>query len=73
MLPELRELTYKDRLKEMGLPILQDRRERSNNSIQDSKRHLKAGQAGPGDDEGRNQTDERTLKKDKKESVFKGL
>ena len=28
MLPELRELTYEDRLKEMGLPTLQDRRER---------------------------------------------
>ena len=28
MVPELRELTYEDRLKEMGLPTLQDRRER---------------------------------------------
>ena len=28
MAPELRELTYKDGLKELGLPTLQDRRER---------------------------------------------
>ena len=28
MVPELRELTYEDRIKEMGLPTLQDRRER---------------------------------------------
>ena len=28
MVPELRELSYEDRLKEMGLPTLQDRRER---------------------------------------------
>ena len=28
MVPKLRELTYEDRLKEMGLPMLQDRRER---------------------------------------------
>ena len=28
MVPELRELTYEDRLKEIGLPTLQDRRER---------------------------------------------
>ena len=28
MVPELRELTYQDRLKEMGLPTLQDRREK---------------------------------------------
>ena len=28
MVPELRELTYEDRLKKMGLPTLQDRRER---------------------------------------------
>ena len=28
MAPESRELTYKDRLKELGLPTLQDRRER---------------------------------------------
>ena len=28
MVPELREPTYEDRLKEMGLPTLQDRRER---------------------------------------------
>ena len=28
MVPELRELTYEDRLKEMGLQILQDRIER---------------------------------------------
>ena len=28
MVPELRDLMYKDRLKEMGLPALQDRRER---------------------------------------------
>ena len=28
MVPELKELTYEDRLKEMGLPTLQDRRER---------------------------------------------
>ena len=28
MVPELREFTYEDRLKEMGLPNLQDRRER---------------------------------------------
>ena len=35
MVAELRELIYKDILKEMGLPTLQDRRERerSNNSI----------------------------------------
>ena len=60
MVPELRELTYKDRLKEMGLPTLQDRKgkRRSNNSK-------------PDEDGGRNQTDERTLK-DQKESVFKG-
>ena len=40
MVPELRELTYKDRLKEMGLPTLQDRRERGdliNNSVQNTK------------------------------------
>ena len=29
MVPALRELTYEDRLKEMGLPMLQDRRERA--------------------------------------------
>ena len=28
MVPELRELSYEDRLKEMGLPTQQDRRER---------------------------------------------
>ena len=28
MVPEFRELTYEDRLKEKGLPTLQDRRER---------------------------------------------
>ena len=28
MVPELRGLTYEDRLKKMGLPTLQDRRER---------------------------------------------
>ena len=28
MVPELRKLTYEDKLKEMGLPTLQDRRER---------------------------------------------
>ena len=28
MIPELRELRYEDRLKEMGLPTLQDRRKR---------------------------------------------
>ena len=28
IVPELRELTYEDRFKEMGLPTLQDRRER---------------------------------------------
>ena len=28
MVPELGELTYEDRLREMGLPTLQDRRER---------------------------------------------
>ena len=28
MVPELSELTYEDRLREMGLPTLQDRRER---------------------------------------------
>ena len=28
MVPELRELTYEDRLKETGLPTLHDRRER---------------------------------------------
>ena len=42
MVPELSELTYEDRLKEMGLLALQDRRERerrSNNTIQDSKWH----------------------------------
>ena len=35
MVPELRELAYEERLKEMGLPNLQDRRERErfNNSI----------------------------------------
>ena len=36
MIPELSELTYEDRLKEMGLQTLQDRRERerrSNNSV----------------------------------------
>ena len=53
MIPELRELTYEDRLKDMGLPTLQDRRERDL-IIQDSKCHGKAGQAGHGDDEGRN-------------------
>ena len=42
MVHKLRELTYEDRLKEMGLLALQDRRERerrSNNTIQDSKWH----------------------------------
>ena len=28
MVPELRELTYEERLREMGLPTVQDRRER---------------------------------------------
>ena len=28
MVPELRKLSYEDKLKEMGLPTLQDRRER---------------------------------------------
>ena len=40
MVPELKELTYEDRLKEMGLPTLQDRRERGdliNNSVQNTK------------------------------------
>ena len=40
MVPELRELTYEDRLKEMGLPTLQDRRERGGLiTTQDSKWH----------------------------------
>ncbi|MPC70985.1 hypothetical protein E2C01_065253 [Portunus trituberculatus] len=30
MVPELKDLTYEERLKEMGLPTLQDRRERGN-------------------------------------------
>ena len=74
MVLELRELTYKDRLKEMGLPTLQDRRERGDlitlfkivNGIE------KTEQAGSGVDEWRNWTGERTLKENQEESTFKG-
>ena len=73
MVPELRELTYEDRLKEMGLLILQDRREGGDlitlykivNGIEklDYQNWVMMEEE---------TTDERTFKEDKKELVSKG-